>query len=68
MKIEKYTFGTGDRFARQGRAQLQAVLRAREAGIDVHPVWNKSNGAGNFSGWWHRYWRYGPMPTQPWPP
>jgi acetolactate synthase-1/2/3 large subunit len=22
------------------------------------------NGAGNFSGWWHRYWRYGAMPTQ----
>ena len=22
------------------------------------------NGAGNFSGWWHRYWRYGPQPTQ----
>jgi acetolactate synthase-1/2/3 large subunit len=22
------------------------------------------NGAGNFSGWWHRYWRYGIMPTQ----
>jgi acetolactate synthase-1/2/3 large subunit len=22
------------------------------------------NGAGNFSGWWHRYWRYGLMPTQ----
>ena len=22
------------------------------------------NGAGNFSGWWHRYWRYGRMPTQ----
>ena len=22
------------------------------------------NGAGNFSGWWHRYWRYGCMPTQ----
>ena len=22
------------------------------------------NGAGNFSGWWHRYWRYGPAPTQ----
>jgi acetolactate synthase-1/2/3 large subunit len=22
------------------------------------------NGAGNFSGWWHRYWRYGPKPTQ----
>ncbi len=22
------------------------------------------NGAGNFSGWWHRYWSYGAMPTQ----
>ncbi len=22
------------------------------------------NGAGNFSGWWHRYWRYGTLPTQ----
>jgi hypothetical protein len=43
VKIEKYTFGTGDRFAHQGRAQLQAILNAREAGIDVYPVWNKSN-------------------------
>lgn len=22
------------------------------------------NGAGNFSGWWHRYWRYAGLPTQ----
>jgi acetolactate synthase-1/2/3 large subunit len=22
------------------------------------------NGAGNFSGWWHRYWHYGPRPGQ----
>ena len=22
------------------------------------------NGAGNFSGWWHRYWRYSALPTQ----
>jgi acetolactate synthase-1/2/3 large subunit len=22
------------------------------------------NGAGNFSGWWHRYWHYGPCPAQ----
>ncbi len=22
------------------------------------------NGAGNFSGWWHRYWHYGVMPSQ----
>lgn len=43
MKIQKYTFGTGDRFAHQGKAQLQAILKARAAGIDVYPVWNKSN-------------------------
>src|SRR5215470_15240411 len=43
LKIERYTFGTGDRFSHQGRAQLQAILKAREAGIDVHPVWNKSH-------------------------
>jgi acetolactate synthase-1/2/3 large subunit len=22
------------------------------------------NGAGNFSGWWHRYWRYSALPSQ----
>ena len=43
MDIEKYTFGMGDRFARQGRAQLQAVLQAKEIGLNVYPVWNKSN-------------------------
>ena len=43
MIIEKYTFGMGDRFAHQGRAQLQAVLQAQQIGLNVHPVWNKSN-------------------------
>ena len=43
MQIEKYTFGTGDRFAHQGKAQLQALLQARAAGLDICPVWNKSN-------------------------
>jgi tagaturonate epimerase len=42
VKIQKYTLGTGDRFAHQGEAQLRAILKARDAGIDVHPVWNKS--------------------------
>ena len=23
-----------------------------------------ANGAGNFAGWWHRYWRYDGLPTQ----
>ena len=43
MIIEKYTFGMGDRFAHQGKAQLQAILQAKADGIDVYPVWNKSN-------------------------
>ena len=43
MKIEKFTLGMGDRFAHQGRAQLQAVLQGRALGLSVHPVWNKSN-------------------------
>jgi hypothetical protein len=33
----------GDRFARQGKAQLQAIADARAVGIEVTPVWNKSN-------------------------
>jgi len=41
-EIAKYTFGMGDRFGRQGVAQLQALLDARAAGIPVCPVWNKS--------------------------
>ncbi len=43
MNIEKFTLGMGDRFAHQGHAQLQAILQARDAGVPVHPVWNKSN-------------------------
>ena len=43
MKIEKYTFGMGDRFAHEGTAQLQAILNAWAKGMEIHPVWNKSN-------------------------
>jgi hypothetical protein len=43
LNVEKYTLGVGDRFAHQGSAQLRAILQARGAGIDVYPVWNKSN-------------------------
>ncbi len=35
--------GVGDRFARQARAQLGACLAAAEQGVEVIPVWNKSN-------------------------
>ncbi len=43
MKLEKYTFGIGDRFAQQGEAQLKAIMQARSKGLDIVPVWNKSN-------------------------
>jgi hypothetical protein len=40
----KYSFGIGDRFSHQGRAQLEALMQASsELGIEVTPVWNKSN-------------------------
>lgn len=43
MKLEKYSFGMGDRFAHQGEAQLKAVIKAKEQGADITPIWNKSN-------------------------
>ncbi len=39
----KYTLGCGDRFGRQGEAQLRAYMSAAECGIEVSPVWNKSH-------------------------
>src|ERR1035438_4600414 len=44
MKIlGKFSIGVGDRFAHQAKAQLEACILARKEGIDVIPVWNKSN-------------------------
>ncbi|HXP61350.1 MAG TPA: tagaturonate epimerase family protein [Dongiaceae bacterium] len=43
LKLEKYSFGVGDRFARQGQAQLRAFVQAAEQGVEIIPVWNKSN-------------------------
>ena len=43
MQLEKYSLGMGDRFGQQGRAQLQALVAARHAGVEIVPVWNKSN-------------------------
>jgi hypothetical protein len=40
--LSKYSFGVGDRFAHQAKAQLQAIKKAREAGVILTPVWNKS--------------------------
>jgi hypothetical protein len=41
--LEKYSVGVGDRFAQQAAAQLRACLQARERGVEIIPVWNKSN-------------------------
>ena len=43
MILEKYSFGVGDRFGRQGKAQLQAIINAKKQGINITPVWNKSH-------------------------
>ena len=43
MKLEKYSFGIGDRFGRQGKAQLAAIIKAKDNGLNITPVWNKSN-------------------------
>jgi len=41
--VARYSLGVGDRFARQAPAQLRACILAARDGIDVTPVWNKSN-------------------------
>src|ERR1700721_756905 len=43
LKLEKYSIGLGDRFAHQAQAQLRACFLAAGKGIEIIPVWNKSN-------------------------
>lgn len=43
MKLGKYSIGVGDRFSHQGVAQLRAIMKANSKGLDICPVWNKSN-------------------------
>jgi hypothetical protein len=43
LKLARYSIGTGDRFAHQAKAQLQACVQALECGVEIIPVWNKSN-------------------------
>ena len=50
LTLEKYTIGVGDRFAHQAKAQLQACVKLAKNGIDVIPVWNKSNREHSFIG------------------
>ncbi len=41
-KLGKYSFGVGDRFMQEGPFQLSAFMAARELGVEITPVWNKS--------------------------
>src|SRR5690554_5120282 len=43
MNLGKYSIGVGDRFTYQGKAQLRAIMKANEKGLNITPVWNKSN-------------------------
>jgi len=43
MILGKYSFGIGDRFCHQGKPQLAALIKAKEQGLDITPVWNKSH-------------------------
>ena len=43
-KLGKYSFGIGDRFSHEGKAQLAALIEAgKKYSMDFVPVWNKSN-------------------------
>ncbi len=42
IELEKYSFGVGDRFAHQAKAQLGAIIEFNKREKEVIPVWNKS--------------------------
>ena len=50
IMLSKYSVGVGDRFAHQAKAQLQACVNALNNGVEVIPVWNKSNREHNIIG------------------
>ena len=50
FELGKFSIGVGDRFAHQAKAQLQACIEAAHAGVEVIPVWNKSNREHNIIG------------------
>ena len=43
LELPRFSIGVGDRFAHQAKAQLTACVLAAHAGVEVAPVWNKSN-------------------------
>src|SRR5208283_4852648 len=43
LELGKFSFGIGDRFAHQAKAQLRACLMVADQGVEIVPVWNKLN-------------------------
>ena len=43
LTLGKYSLGVGDRFAREAEPQLAAFPQAARLGLEIVPVWNKSN-------------------------
>ena len=41
--LGRFSIGVGDRFAHQAKPQLEACMLALKQGVEVTPVWNKSN-------------------------
>ncbi len=50
LTLERFSFGVGDRFAQQAKAQLRALQMLAADGVEVVPVWNKSNREHSFIG------------------
>jgi hypothetical protein len=50
LALAARSFGVGDRFGQQARAQLRAFQLLAKDGVDVVPVWNKSNREHTFIG------------------
>lgn len=50
LRLSRFSFGVGDRFAHQASAQLKAFQRLLTEGVEVVPVWNKSNREHSFIG------------------
>lgn len=50
LTLDRLSFGVGDRFAYQAKAQLKAFQLLKRDGVEVAPVWNKSNREHSFIG------------------
>ncbi len=50
LSLQKFSFGVGDRFGQQAKAQLEAFVMLARQGVEVAPVWNKSNREHSFIG------------------